>query len=57
MFGPPKTSNGEARRVDLSQMGVGVLLEHQLRQAGQREQLGDAYADLAWCSPTSTATP
>lgn len=44
VFGPT-TANGGARRVDLSQMAVAALLEHHLRQAAEREQLGDAYVD------------
>jgi integrase len=45
LFGPPKTANGEARRVDLGQTAMGMLLVHRLTQDGQRSQLGAAYAD------------
>ncbi|MCU1659721.1 MAG: integrase family protein [Pseudonocardiales bacterium] len=41
MFGPPKTSSGEARVVDLDGGVVGVLL----RQDHARAEWGDAYAD------------
>lgn len=45
LFGPPKTWNGEGRRVDLGQFAVGVLLEHRLRQDAERAKWGEAYAD------------
>jgi integrase len=44
-FGPPKTASGDARRVDLGQAGVGVLLEQRLRQEAERAQGGSVYAD------------
>jgi integrase len=44
-FGPPKTASGDARRVDLGQAGVGVLLEQRLRQEAERVQGGSVYAD------------
>ena len=44
-FGPPKTSSGEARRVDLGSHVVGVLLAHRLAQDAQKELLGTAYGD------------
>jgi integrase len=45
VFGPPKTSSGDARRVDLGQAAIGSLLTHKLSQDAQRAQWGDAYSD------------
>lgn len=45
MFGRPKTSSGEGRRVDLSPTAIGALLEHRLVQDAQRAELGPAYRD------------
>lgn len=44
-FGPPKTSNGEARRVDLDAGTIGVLLGQRLRQDAEREAWRDGYSD------------
>ncbi|MCU1591667.1 MAG: integrase family protein [Frankiales bacterium] len=44
-FGPPKTSSGEARIVELDSGTAGVLLEHSLRQAAERDAWGEAYSD------------
>ncbi|MGX5356856.1 tyrosine-type recombinase/integrase [Kocuria sp. KH4] len=44
-FAVPKTDSGEHRRVELDQLTAGVLLGHQLAQAGEREQWGQAYAE------------
>lgn len=51
LFGPPKTDNGEARRVDLGQDAIGVLMAQRLRQDAVRAQLGEAYDDhdLVFC--------
>ncbi len=45
VFGAPKTSSGDARRVDLGERGVGVLLAQRLSQDEERSAWGDAYAD------------
>jgi len=45
MFGPPKTSSGEARVVELDAGTVGVLLAHKLSQDAEREQWGEAYIE------------
>ena len=45
IFGAPKTASGEARRVDLGDRGIGVLLAHELNQAEHRAALGDGYTD------------
>lgn len=45
VFGAPKTASGDARRVDLGERGVGVLLGHRLEQDAERAAWGDAYAD------------
>lgn len=45
VIGPPKTSSGEARRVDLGERGIGALLTHQLAQDEQRKAWGQAYTD------------
>ncbi len=44
-FGPPKTSSGESRRVDLDSGTAGVLLAQQLRQHDERAAWGDAYRE------------
>lgn len=44
-FGPPKTSSGEARTIELDQGTIGALLAHKLRQDAEREQWGEAYVD------------
>jgi integrase len=44
-FGPPKTSSGEARVVDLDDGTVGALLGHRLAQDAGRAEWGPAYAD------------
>jgi integrase len=44
-FGPPKTANGEARRVELDGRTVGVLLAQRLQQDEQRAAWGAAYVD------------
>lgn len=44
-FGPPKTSSGDARRIDLGQAATGVLLAQKLAQDAERAQWGDAYVD------------
>ena len=44
-FGPPKTSSGEARTVELDQGTIGALLAHKLSQDAEREDWGEAYAD------------
>ncbi len=44
-FGPPKTSSGEARVVDLDGRTIGVLLAHQLAQGAEREAWGAAYTN------------
>jgi hypothetical protein len=45
MFGPPKTSSGEARRVDLGRAGVGVVLGQKCAQDAERAQWATAYED------------
>jgi integrase len=44
-FGPPKTSSGESRIVDLDAGTVGLLLALQLTQDAERTEWGSAYAD------------
>jgi integrase len=44
-FGPPKTSSGEARRVDLDQHTIGALIAHRLQQDAERTTWGPAYVD------------
>lgn len=44
-FSRPKTASGDARRVDLGERGVGVLLAAQLHQEAERAAWGAAYAD------------
>ncbi len=45
VFGAPKTASGDARRVDLGERGVGVLLAQQLAQDAERAAWGKAYSD------------
>lgn len=45
LFGPPKTSNGEDRRIDLGQTAVGMLLGKRLEQEAERAEWGDAYVE------------
>jgi integrase len=45
VFGPPKTSSGEARRVDLDEQTVGTLMAHRLAQDVERATWGDAWVD------------
>lgn len=45
VFGAPKTSSGDARRVDLGEQGIGVLLAHRLSQDAERATWGTAYVD------------
>ena len=44
-FGAPKTSSGDARRVDLDEQTLGTLLGHRLAQDAERAAWGDAYVD------------
>lgn len=44
-FGPPKTSSGDARRVDLGQRGTGTLFTERLVQDAERAAWRDAYVD------------
>jgi len=44
-FGPPKTHSGEHRTVELDGRTAGALLEHRLRQDGERAEYGSAYVD------------
>ncbi len=41
----PKTASGTARKVDLGQQAIGVLLAHRLAQDAARAEWGSAYAD------------
>ncbi len=45
VFGAPKTASGDARRVDLGDRGVGVLLAQRLAQDVERAEWGEAYTD------------
>ncbi len=45
VFGAPKTSSGDARRIDLGERGVGVLLAQRLSQDEERAAWSEAYAD------------
>lgn len=45
VFGAPKTSSLEARRVDLGERRVGVLLAQRLAQDVERDAWGSAYVD------------
>lgn len=45
VFGPPKTSSGEARVVELDGGTLGVLLAHRLAQDTERTAWGSAYVD------------
>jgi len=45
VIGAPKTSSGEARRVDLGERGVGVLLAQRLAQDEERAAWWSAYVD------------
>ncbi len=44
-FGPPKTSSGEARMVDLDKATVAVLTAHKATQDAERGEWGEAYVD------------
>ncbi len=44
-FGQPKTASGTARRVDLSQVAVGVVLAQRMAQESDRGEWGPAYRD------------
>ncbi len=44
-FGPPKTRSGEHRIVELDGRTAGALLEHRLRQDGERAEWGSVYVD------------
>ena len=54
LFGPPKTTSGEARRVDLGGHAAGALLMHKLAQDAAREKLGVVYRDhdLVFAQPS-----
>jgi hypothetical protein len=56
-FGTPKTSSGEARRVDLGDRGVGVLLAQRLVQDAERQQWGAAYSDHGLVFAREDGTP
>ena len=45
-FGPPKTSSGEHRVIELDDVTVGALIAQQMRQQTERDEWGDAYTDL-----------
>lgn len=45
VFGSPKTSSGDARRIDLPEHVVGVLLAQQVAQELERAAWGTAYVD------------
>ncbi len=53
-FGPPKTSSGEARLVDLDAHTVGAVVAHRLAQDEHRARWGVSYADhgLVFAQPT-----
>ncbi len=45
VIGAPKTSSGDARRVDLGEQGIGVLLAQRFAQDEERAAWGQAYVD------------
>ena len=49
-----QTASGDARRVDLGERAVGVLLGHRLREDAHRVERGDAHAehDLVFALPS-----
>ena len=53
MLTAPKTASGTARKVDLGQQAIGVLLAHRLAQDAARAEWGSAYADhgLVFATP------
>lgn len=56
VFGPPRTSSGDARRVDLGERGLDALLAQRLTQDVERAVWGDAYVDHDVASLEKTAT-
>jgi integrase len=57
MFTPPKTSSGEARRVDLGSSVTGHLLAHRLSQEEQKAAWGSAYQDHDLVFATEDGNP
>ena len=45
LVGPPKTSSGEHRRVDLDDRTVGTLMAHRFAQDAERADWGQAYIE------------
>ncbi len=56
-FGAPKTASGEARRVDLGERGVGVLLAQRLAQDVERAAWAESYSDHGLCFAREDGNP
>ncbi len=56
-FGQPKTSSGDARMIDLDAGTVGTLIAHNLAQAVERVDWGEAYSDHGLVFAREDGTP